>query len=126
MKKLLSLTTLLVVSSTAVAGFNGGNQAQMGGFSGGNAAQISTVAQALNAAYDDMPIQLTGKIINQISGDKFVFQDKTGQITIEIDDDHDVWQGQNVSPNDTITIYGKVDKETFKPNKVDVYRIQKH
>ena len=125
MKKLLSLAALLAVSSTAVAGFNGGNQ-QMGGFSGGSAGQATTVAQALKASHDDMPIQLTGKIISQISGDKFIFQDKTGQITIEIDDDHDVWQGQNVSPNDTITIFGKVDKETFKPNKVDVYRIQKH
>ena len=125
MKKLLSLAALLAVSSTAVAGFNGGNQ-QMGGFSGSSAGQVTTVAQALKASHDDMPIQLTGKIISQISGDKFIFQDKTGQITIEIDDDHDVWQGQNVSPNDTITIFGKVDKETFKPNKVDVYRIQKH
>lgn len=125
MKKLLSLAALLVVSSTAVAGFNGNTQ-QAGGFTGGSAGQVSTVAQALKASYDDMPIQLTGKIVSQISGDKFIFQDKTGQITIEIDDDHDVWQGQNISPNDTVTIYGKVDKETFKPNKVDVYRVQKH
>lgn len=124
MKKLLSLMTLLAVSSTAVAGFNGGNQ--QGGFNGGAAGQSATVAQALNASHDDMPIQLTGNIIRQISGDKFIFQDKTGQITIEIDDDHDVWQGQNVGPNDTVTIFGKVDKETFKPNTVDVYRIQKH
>lgn len=126
MKKLLSLATLLVMSSTAVAGFSGGNANQAGGFSGGHAGQLATVADALKASYDDMPIQLTGKIVSQISGDKFVFQDKTGQITIEIDDDYDVWQGQNVTPNDTVTIYGKVDKEAFKPNKVDVYRVQKH
>lgn len=124
MKKLLTLATLLTISSTALAGFQGSNQ--QGGFSGGSAGQAATVAQALKASYDDMPIQLTGKIVSQISGDKFIFQDKTGQITIEIDDDHDVWQGQNVTPNDTITIFGKVDKETFKPNKVEVYRIQKH
>lgn len=124
MKKLLTLVSVLAISSCAVAGFNGGNQA--GGFNGGSAGQSSTVAQALKASHDDMPIQLTGKIVSQLSGDKFIFQDKTGQITIEIDDDHDVWQGQNISPNDTVTIYGKVDKETFKPNKVDVYRVQKH
>lgn len=126
MKKLLSLFSILTVSSCAVAGFNGGNANQAGGFNGGNAGKATTVAQALKASYDDMPIQLSGKIVSQISGDKFVFQDKTGQITIETDDDHDVWQGQNVNPDDTVTIYGTVDKESFRPNKIDVYRIQKH
>lgn len=124
MKKLLSLATLLTLSSCAVAGFNDTNKA--GGFSGGAAPQSGTVAHALKAKFDDMPIQLTGKIVRQVSGDKFIFQDKTGKITIEIDDDHDVWQGQNITPNDTVTIYGKVDAETFKANTIDVYRIQKH
>lgn len=124
MKKLLTLATLLTISSTALAGFQ--SSTQQGGFSGGAAPQSATVAQALKASRDDMPVQLTGKIVSQVDDDdeEFIFQDATGQIKVEID--RKVWKGVNVTPNDIITIYGKVDKETFKPNEVEVYRLQKH
>lgn len=122
MKKLLTLATLLTISSTALAGFQSTNQ--QGGFTGGAAPQSATVAQALKASRDDMPVQLTGKIVSQVDDDEYIFQDATGQIKVEID--RKVWKDVNVTPNDTITIYGKVDKETFKPNEVEVYRLQKH
>lgn len=122
MKKLLSLATILTISSCAVAGFNDTNKA--GGFNGGAAPKSATVAQALKAGRDDMPVQLTGKIISQVDDEEYIFQDATGQIKVEID--RKVWRGVDVSPNDIITIYGKVDKETFKPNEVEVYRLQKH
>lgn len=122
MKKLLTLATLLTISSTALADFQSTNQ--QGGFSGGAAPQSATVAQALKASRDDMPVQLTGKIVSQVDDEEYIFQDATGQIKVEID--RKVWKGVNVTPNDIITIYGKVDKETFKPNEVEVYRLQKH
>ncbi|WP_025290031.1 NirD/YgiW/YdeI family stress tolerance protein [Bibersteinia trehalosi] len=121
MRKLLSLATLLTLSSVALAGFDTGHQT--GGFNAGTG-NSATVAQALKANQDDMPIQLTGKIIRQVDGDEFIFRDATGEIKIEVEDE--AWQGQNITPNDTITIFGKIDKERFKSNTVDVYRIQKH
>lgn len=113
MKKLLSLTLLLTISSTAVAGFSGSN---------GDSPK-STVAQALKVKKDDTPIQLTGKIIRQIDNDEFIFRDATGEIKIDVEDE--AWQGLNVSPNETITIFGKVDHEAFEANTIDVYRVQK-
>lgn len=112
MKKLLSLITLLTISSTAVAGFNGGTDAPK-----------STVAQALKIKRDDTPVQLTGKIIRQIDNDEFIFRDASGEIKIEVDEH--AWQGLNVSPNETITIFGTVDHESLEANTVDVYRVQK-
>lgn len=113
MKKVLSLITLLTVSSTAVAGFNGGNAS----------APKSTVAQALKVKQDNTPIQLTGKIVRQIDNDEFIFKDATGEIKIDVEDH--AWQGLNVTPNDTITIFGSVDHESFEANSIEVYRVEK-
>lgn len=113
MKKLLSLVTLLAVSSTAVAGFNGGNVD----------APKMTVAKALKVKQDNAPVQITGKILRQVDNDEFIFGDSIGQIKIEVDDQ--AWQGLNVNPNETITIFGNVDHESFEPNTIDVYRVQK-
>ncbi|MDH2997069.1 hypothetical protein A1D22_05160 [Pasteurellaceae bacterium LFhippo2] len=121
--KLLTLTSLLAISSVASAGFND-NTNPKGGFVGtSQTATITTVAQALKAR-DNAQVQITGKIIRQLGDDDFLFQDSTGQIKIDVEDE--AWQGQNVTQNDTITIYGKVDKESFKANEIEVYRIQKH
>lgn len=117
MKKLLALATLLILSSTALAGFQSGNN-------NGSVAQSMTVAQALKVSRDDTPVQLTGKIVSQVDDEEYIFQDSTGKIKVDIDDN--VWQGKNVNPNDKVTIYGKVDKEMTKANEVEVYRLQKH
>ncbi|OOH88131.1 hypothetical protein BMT54_08975 [Pasteurellaceae bacterium 15-036681] len=121
--KLLALTSLLTISSVASAGFND-NTNQKGGFVGTNqTASITTIAQALKAA-DNAQVQITGKIQRQVKDDEFIFRDETGEILIDVDDD--AWQGQNITQNDTITIYGKVDEESFKANEIEVYRVQKH
>ncbi|KMK52493.1 hypothetical protein RO21_00270 [[Actinobacillus] muris] len=123
MKKVFTLVSLFALSSFANAGFNG-NQAAGGGFSQDGKtlpSAITTVAQALKAQ-DDAPVQLTGYITRQIDNDEFMFKDSSGEIKIDVEDE--AWQGQNITPKNKITIYGKVDKDWH--NSVDVYRIQKH
>lgn len=114
MKKLLSLVALLTVSTSAVAGFTASNN---------TAAPKSTVAQALKIKQDNAPIQLSGKIIRQVDDDEFIFRDSTGEIKIDVEEG--AWQGIDVTPNETITIFGQVDHERFEPNTIDVFRIQK-
>lgn len=123
MKKVFTLVSLFALSSFANAGFNE-NQAVGGGFSQDGKtlpSAITTVAQALKAQ-DDAPVQLTGYITRQIDNDEFMFKDSSGEIKIDVEDE--AWQGQNITPKNKITIYGKVDKDWH--NSVDVYRIQKH
>lgn len=117
--------TALFVATSAIAGFQGNNTTQQqGGFNSNQSVVVNTVAQALSAN-DDAPAQLTGSIVRQLKdNDEFIFRDATGEIKIDVDDD--AWQGQNVSVNDKITIYGKVDKEHIGNNTLDVYRVQKH
>lgn len=93
--------------------------AQMGGgFEGPSAAKNeTTVAEALKMS-DETYVALTGKIVNSLGDEKYTFKDQTGEVVIEIDDDD--WHGVKVTPENTITINGEVDKEMFEPTKIDV------
>lgn len=88
---------------------------------GANVNSSVTVSQVKSMG-DDSLVTLQGKILKQISGDKYIFADSTGEITIEID--RRVWNGLNVTPNDTVRIQGEVDKEMFN-SSIDVKRIEK-
>lgn len=90
------------------------------GYTGPTASQ--TVKQVLEMR-DDAPVVMEGKIIRFLGGEKYEFVDKTGSVTIEIDDDY-TWEGQSVGPDDTVIIYGEVDRD-FKDFKVDVDRVIK-
>lgn len=119
MKKLLTLGTLLVATS-AMAGFNSNQQA--GGFNQTAQGQTMTVAQALKAQ-DNSIVSLKGKIVRQVDNDEFIFSDGTAEIKIDVEDS--AWAGQNVTPNDTIVIEGKIDNERFEKTDMDVFRITK-
>lgn len=95
------------------------NAQATGGFEGPSAVQntTSTVAEALKLS-DESQVSLTGKIINSLGDEKYTFKDETGEVVIEIDDED--WNGVKVTPENTITINGEVDKEMLEPTKIDV------
>ncbi len=101
------------------ASVNVANAQVTGGFEGPNAVQNTTltVSEALKLS-DESNVSLTGKIINSLGDEKYTFKDETGEVIIEIDDED--WNGIKVTPENTITINGEVDKELFKPAKIDV------
>ncbi|MBO6290063.1 MAG: NirD/YgiW/YdeI family stress tolerance protein [Alphaproteobacteria bacterium] len=112
MKKII-LTLLAIFSTVSVA------SAQMGGgFEGPSATKNeTTVAEALKMR-DETYVTLTGKIVNSLGDEKYTFKDETGEVVVEIDDED--WRGIKVTPENTITINGEVDKEMFEPTKIDV------
>lgn len=110
MKKVLTLSALLLASSSAFAAFNGPE-----------VASINAVNEALNAKNDSFVI-LTGNITKSLGNEMYLFEDKTGEIQIEIDDDN--WMGVDVTPQDTIVIRGEVDGE-WTTTTIDVDTIQK-
>lgn len=129
MKKIIALTTVMTLSSLAFAephhgGFQHNeaksqHQVQQGFYD--ESAVVKTVKEAL-AAQDDTPIMLEGKIIKQVGKNEFLFQDATGEATIEVS--KRAWQGQQVSPQDTIQVKGKVDKEWNK-TELDIKQVIK-
>lgn len=95
-----------------------------GGFSGPvSGAQADTVAKALTLG-DDAPVVLTGNIVSQVAGkkDKFIFKDATGEVRMEID--RKVFAGQSVTPENTVRIIGKVDKDLGKDVKIEAKSLE--
>lgn len=129
MKKVMLVTSLLALSTAAFAkgGFHDGKHPQGGqgeytqqGFVD-ESAMVKSVSEALKAS-DKTPVLLVGTIVKQIDNDEFIFKDSTGEIQIDVK--KRAWNGQTITPQDTIEIRGKVDKEWSK-TEVDVYSVTK-
>ena len=128
MKK-ISMSVLMAVLAIGVASaeFEGPSAPQAavanpkGGFVGG-AETIVTVKQ-VNEMRDDVPVIIKGKIVQRMGDEKYLFEDGTGSITIEIDDDS--WRGQTISPADTVKMYGEVDRGFFT-TEIDIDYVEKN
>lgn len=125
MKKISMIAIAGVLSAgAAFAGFQSNAPMQgmqmRGGFVGG-AENIVTVNQ-VKEMRDDVPVIVQGNIVQRMGGDKYLFEDKTGSITVEIDDED--WRGQTVSPSDKVKLYGEVDAGLFK-TEIDVDYVEK-
>lgn len=91
-----------------------------GGFVGGN--EIIVTVKQVNEMRDDVPVVVKGHIVQRMGDEKYLFEDETGSITVEIDDDE--WRGQTVTPTDTVKLSGDVDRGIFK-TEIEVDYIEK-
>ncbi len=120
MKKGLIFVALFAMSTIAAAQQVDSFPTQTGGYIGPSIA-ITDVAQAKQLP-DDSYVKLQGTIVKSLGKDKYLFRDKTGDITIEID--HKEWRGVTAGPNDVVEIQGEVDKG-WKSLEIDVDSILK-
>jgi uncharacterized protein (TIGR00156 family) len=113
MKKLiLALLAAGAILATAQAQMGGGF---VGPGPGGNGA--TTIKEALELR-DESIVVLQGRIVASLGDEKYTFQDATGSVMVEIDDDD--WRGITVTPETTLEIVGELDKELFEATKIDV------
>ncbi len=117
MKKVIAVSALSLVLGLSV---NASAQPLGGGFTGPSQASVSV--QEAKDLGDDAPVILTGKIEKSLGGEKYLFTDSTGSVTVEIDNDD--WRGLTVSEKDTVEIRGEVDKD-FTSFEIDVDSIMK-
>ncbi len=127
MKKMSIVAILCVMSfGSAFADFQGPSAPDAvatnpkGGFVSGTET-IVTVKQ-VNEMRDDVPVIIKGQIVQRMGDEKYLFEDSTGAITVEIDEDN--WRGQTISPTDTVKLYGEVDRGIFK-TEVDIDYVEK-
>lgn len=122
MKKISILSMLGIMSiGASYAGFHAAPDVnKKGGFVSG-AENIVTVIQ-VNELRDDVPVIVKGKILQRTGDDKYLFADDTGNIIVEIDEED--WNGQNITSDDIIKLYGEVDRGIFK-TEIDVKRVEK-
>ena len=71
---------------------------------------------------DDTPVVMRGRITKNMGNNIFVFEDGSGTIMLEIDEES--WNGNTVRVDDIVTVYGSVDKGT-NYTEVDVESIVK-
>lgn len=84
-----------------------------------------TVSQALKMS-DDSKVELTGYVVRALGDEKYQFRDRTGTITVDIDDE--LWHGKAISAKTPVTILGEVDID-YKPLKrveIDVDQVKFH
>ncbi len=124
------ISVAVLMSVLAIAGANAdfdgpaaapANKANpKGGFVGG-AETVVTVKQ-VNEMRDDVPVIVQGHIVQRMGDENYLFEDATGSITVEIDDDD--WRGQTITPSDTVKLYGEVDRGIFK-TELDINYVEK-
>ena len=134
MKKIAAITAIVALCSAPVfaanqGGFSGPGanqtqtqtqQTQTGGFVGPNGS--STTVANVKSLRDDTWVTLRGNITERISDDLYVFKDASG--TVNVDIDHKRWNGQTITPQDTVEIQGEVDKD-WNSVEIDVKQIRK-
>lgn len=110
MKKTLTALALVAVLSFSGASFAGdGIKKHMGGFKQDiSQMPVSTVQNVQNMPEDTMVV-LQGNISKRIKKDKYMFNDNTGEMLVEIEGY--AWNGQEISPTDVVTIVGEIDKD---------------
>ena len=117
MRYIMALLLSLALAVPAFAGFEGPN-ASTGGFAGPGPQTITKAAQVQNAL-DDTTCTLEGNILERLSKNKYVFQDDSGKITVEIG--QRIFGSNRVTPETRVRLTGEVDhKKQGSANEVDV------
>lgn len=82
----------------------------------------TTVAQILQDIKDDQRVSLRGQITQQLSEEKFIFNDGTGEIQLDIDDD--LTKTSPINPPVEVELIGEVDKGVISDTEIDVKSFQ--
>lgn len=82
---------------------------------------VSKVSDVQNMA-DDSMVYVQGYIIQSLGDENYVFQDDSGQINVEIDDD--LMNSASVTPETVVWIAATIDKDTGQPTSLEAEEIQ--
>ena len=105
MKKIsvLALAVLMPVCGAMA----GPGKTMNNGMMNGNQPAVWTVTEVVSLP-DNTPVVMRGRITKNMGNNIFVFEDCSGTIMLEIDEES--WNGNTVRVDDVVTVYGNVDK----------------
>lgn len=78
---------------------------------------VTSVAEA-RLQRDDQTVVLRGQLVAKLGDERYRFQDDTGVIDVEIDDED--LPRDTVSADTLVELHGQVDTHRFKPSDIDV------
>lgn len=70
--------------------------------------QDTTAVNKLAELPDGTPVSLLGNILRQTGEQSYLLRDKTGTVRLQID--QQVWQGQEVRPDELVSVRGRLVK----------------
>ncbi|MFA5488371.1 MAG: NirD/YgiW/YdeI family stress tolerance protein [Candidimonas sp.] len=118
----LTAAALLALGAAAVAvaqpsnytgPSNAPKAAAQGTYSGPNNVPVMTVKQLLDTGRDDQVARLQGRIVSFEGRERYTFEDETGRIIVEIDDE-DFPAGQTIGAEHRVELLGELDKGSRK------------
>lgn len=113
-----TLAAVLALSATAAlaqpANYTGPSNAPQaataaGSYSGPNNVPLMTVKLLLETGRDDQIARLQGRLVSFEGDERYIFEDATGRITVEIDN-KDFPAGQTISAEQKVELTGEFDK----------------
>jgi len=106
----LGAATLAVAQPSGYTGpSNAPKAAAQGSYSGPNNVPLMTVKQLVDTGRDDQAARLQGRIVSFEGDESYTFEDATGRITVEIDNEK-FPAGQTVSAEQRVELTGEFDK----------------
>ncbi|VTX60708.1 NirD/YgiW/YdeI family stress tolerance protein [Acinetobacter ursingii] len=120
MKKFIltaSIAATVVLSSSAFAGKDDHVIIQ-------EAAKNMVTVQQVAKIKDETGVTLTGQITKHIKSDHYEFKDRSGIISLEIDDD--LLHAAGLKVGDHVRVVGEVDTHRYKPTDIEVVKIEKN
>ena len=95
------------VSVAAMAGDH--PKKMMGGLKQDMSQMPVSSVQDVQKMPEDTTVAMQGSITKRVKKNKYLFNDNTGEIIVEIEGY--AWGGQEVSPTDVVMIVGEIDKD---------------
>lgn len=115
------ISVLALAAILPICGAMAGPNKNMNNGMNGNQPAVWTVTEVISLP-DDTPVVMRGRITKNMGNNIFVFEDGSGTVMLEIDEES--WNGNTVRVDDIVTVYGNVDKGT-NYTEVDVNSIVK-
>ncbi|MBO4295010.1 MAG: NirD/YgiW/YdeI family stress tolerance protein [Alphaproteobacteria bacterium] len=108
-KTLTALTIALMMGASAIAVAGEPGKKTLGGFKQDMSQMPVSTVQNVQKMPEDSTVALQGNITKRVKKNKYLFNDNTGEIIVEIEGY--AWNGQDVSPTDMVMIVGEIDKD---------------
>ena len=125
-----TLAAVLALSATAAiaqpAGYTGPSNVPQatnatGPYSGPSNVPLMTVKQLLETGRDDQIARLQGRLVSFEGDERYIFEDATGRITVEIDNEY-FPAGQSISAEQKVELTGEFD-EGLRKTEFEVDRL---
>lgn len=105
-----ALAGALIAGGVQAQGYVGPGTAQQQGYSGPSTIPVMSVKEVIEQGRDDQNAILRGRIVSRDGDDHYTFDDGTGRIRVDIDND-DFPAGVKIDDKTKVELRGEIDRD---------------